>query len=140
MKTLFKDYKESYDLYVATEKNINLIKEGLEDFARFVNIDYSFACLIHFVITLAENKWYDHMWISPFGAVLWTKVFSKDYIAKWIAPNGEYADYYDGVRSGTGDLISDIKLHDILFENINEDELNALKILVEALDLDIDIY
>ena len=91
-------------------------------------------------MTLVENKWYDHMWISPFGAVLWTKVFSKDYIAKWIAPNGEYADYYDGVRSGTGDLISDIKLHDILFENINEDELNALKILVEALDLDIEIH
>lgn len=141
MKTLFKDYKETYDIYVAEEKDKDL-EWGLKYFAKFAKIDYSFACLIHFIMETSNSAIsYEHMWVSPNGAILWTKLPSPTtYIAKWIAPNGEYSDYCNGVCYNIGDIISDIEFYDNIFENINKDKLIALKILVEALDLDVDIY
>lgn len=138
MNEIFEDYKDLYDMQLT---QFIYPKAALQTFAKDIGIKYTFACIIHFVMETNKSLIpYNRMWITQYGAILWTETSSGAYVAKWITPDGKYSDYRNGICGGNGDIINDIEFYNNVFGDLNKDELTALKLLVEALDLDIDIY
>lgn len=138
MNKIFEDCKDLYDMWLT---QFTYPKAALQTFAKDVGIEYAFACIIHFILETNKSLIpYNHMWITQYGAILWTETSSGVYIAKWITPDGEYSDYRNGICGGNGDIINDIEFCDNVFGDLNKDELTALKLLVEALGLNIEIH
>lgn len=135
MNEIFEDYKDLYDMYI---EQSNSPQMALKIFAKDTAIPLSLACIIHFMMII--NKSYEHIWILPRGAILWTETSPETSIAKWIDLDGVYVDYCNGIRDTVRNIEDDIELYTRTFEEINEEIETALKMLIETFDLDIDIY
>lgn len=135
MKEIFEDYKDLYDMYV---EQFNSPQMALKIFAKDTAIPLGLACTIHLMMII--NKPYEHIWILPHGAILWTETSPETSIAKWIDLDGVYVDYCNGIRNTVRSIEDDIELYIHSFEEINEEIETALKMLIETFDLSFDIY
>ena len=135
MNGLFEDYKYLYDMYL---EQFDYPQMALQVFAENVGIPFGLACIIHFI--MVTNTSYEHIWLLPHGAILQAETSPETSIAKGVDYDGEYVDYYNGVEDNVGYIEDDIENYVRASANLSEEVLTALKILVKALDLDIDIY
>lgn len=135
MNGLFEDYKDLYDMHLEL---FDCPQMALQKFSKNTVIPFELACIIHFI--MLTNMPYEHIWLLPHGAVLWTETSPETSIAKWVDFDGKYVNYYNGVEDGIGNIENDIECYVRASANLSEEILTALKILIKALDLDIDIY